>query len=155
MGGKAIRKRNVDAPIAGDDDMAVDVVALLSGAGISGAFALAGNMLGWWKKSGITEAELATRIDALKLDLQTAAKIAEKDGGSFNQALKDAIIDLRGVTMNLARMSSSQEQINLFTSKTVEAITRTQETHAHMLNELKTSISVLKEILEREGRDDK
>ncbi len=110
---------------------------------------VAGAALAWWRAAGISEAKFQERLQQLKEEMQRGLKLSDQSDTEFKVDLCAAINELRAVTLTIAKLSSGQDVINSVTTKTLESLVRQMEDNKKDINELKGTMSLLRQILDQ------
>lgn len=127
----------------------VAVESLLSGLIGTGVGAgIVGAALGFWRNSGITEAQLNERIGFLKEELNRGQDFQTRGDEEFKANLKETVNEIRAVVLTVARLQSSQDEINVVVTKALDSLTRKAEEHGHKIVELTTTQSLMREMLD-------
>lgn len=127
----------------------VAVESWLSGLLGSGVGAgVAATALQFWKNAGITEAQLNERITFLKEELKRGQDLQTKGDEEFKANLKETINEIRAVVLTVARLQSSQDEINVVTTKALDSLVKKAEEHGHKIVELTTTQSLMREMLD-------
>jgi hypothetical protein len=116
---------------------------------------IVGKVLGIWKDSGITEAQLQERLNLMKEEMTRGAVSHEKGEAQFRGDLVSAISELRAVTLTIAKLSSGQDIINSVTTKTLDSLSRKMDEYDKQVAELAGSISFIRQLFERMERQGK
>lgn len=134
-----------------DQGVSMDIVAMLTGAGISASVGIVGKVLGFWKDSGITEKELKDRLDQMKAEMDRTADSLGRKTSDFNSDLKQTIAELRAVVITQASLQSSQDVLNKITEKMLDSLARKAENHDRIISETQGMIGQVLKELKRNG----
>lgn len=110
----------------------MDITALLTGAGISTGIGIIGKVVGFWKDSGVTAAQMEERLNTFKDELQTSVATTKQTTADFNTHLKETVSELRAVVLTVAKLQSSQDVTNVMVNKTLESIVHRCEANDRM-----------------------
>lgn len=118
--------------------------------------------LGFWRKTGISEAQLKAELDNLRQEFNLTRENDRAADGRFHDELsglqdelREAVTEFRTASMNIAKLSASQEVINTVTSKALEGILQKQEGQAHAITEANATMRLLSELLKRIERNER
>lgn len=133
----------------------MDVIGMLTGAGISAGVGIVAKAFGFWNSAGITEAQLQERLAFLKEEMKTSAVVLAKTTSDFNDDLKQTIAELRAVVLTVAKLQSSQDVTNMMVMRSVESLLKKAEQHDdriaeanHKFAEIQTTQSMIRSILD-------
>jgi len=127
--------------------MSMDIAAMLTGAGLSAGVGIIGKVLGFWKDSGVTEAQLQERLQVMKSEMAKAAESLAKTTDDLNRDLREALSEQRAVLIMVAKLQSGQDVINQVTSKTLDAIIAKADQRDRMIQETQGMIGqILQEV---------
>ena len=130
----------------------MDVVGMLTGAGLSAGVGIIGSALGFWKNSGITEAQLQERLQQMKEEMKRSAETLERSTHDFNDDLKQTIAELRAVVVTVASLQGSQDVTNKVTEKLLDSLARKTENHDQLISQTQNMIGQVLAELKRNGK---
>jgi esterase/lipase len=144
------------------EGVSMDVMAMLTGAGISTGVGIIAKVLGFWKESGVTEAQLQERLATMKEELRKTTetmkeetrKTAENVGrttAEFNDGQKQTVAELRAVVVTVAALQGSQDVTNKFTAQLLDSLAKKAESHDRIINETQGMIGQVLQQLRRNG----
>ena len=129
----------------------MDVMAMLTGAGISAGVGIIGKVVGFWKDSGITEAQLQERLVQMKEEMVKTADSLGKSTRENNEVFRSTVAELRAVVITVASLQASQDVTNKVTEKCLDTLTRKSENHDRIISETQGMIGQVLTQLKRNG----
>ena len=122
------------------ETMPIDVLAMLTGAGISAGVGIVGKVLGFWKSAGITESQLQERIGVMKEEMRKTADELSRSAQGTDGAMKQTLAELRAVVVTVASLQASQDVTNKVTEKLLDSLERRSENHDRLFNEMQNMV---------------
>lgn len=130
----------------------MDVMAMLTGAGISAGVGIIAKAVGFWRDSGVTEAQLGERLAQMKEEMRKTAETLGKSTSETNDGVKQTVAELRAVVITVASLQASQDVTNRVNEKLFDSLTRKSENHDRIINETQGMIGQVLTELKRNGK---
>ena len=136
-------------------EVPMEILGMLAGAGISAGVGIIGKALGFWQASGVTQGELAIRLQQMKEEWEKVNKVLEKTSGDFEGKFTKTIGEHQALLLMVTELQARQNVTNQMVLDGMKSLNAKMEAHdtrfanmEHQTREFQTIQSLMRELLD-------